>query len=296
VPAGTTAVASGVLRGRRTRNGRTTWQYRERKPMATELLQVGVGALDVTDGGSAAGVPLRHATPRAFTSRLAPAMATTASHMTWLRELVGRYPFENYGVLTAYAPITFALETQTLSLFPVGWFQTFPRQVYEPIMVHELSHQWFGDSVSPAQWSDLWLNEGHATWYQYLFSAQRGWLNLEGAIRQAYRFGDRWRAAYGPVALPTGANDADLFSPNVYEGAAVVLFALRQEVGDALFRRIERTWLQRYRYGVASTGDFITHASLIARRDLGGFLRPWLYGTTTPPMPGHPDWTVDPVS
>jgi aminopeptidase N len=296
VPADTAAVANGVLARRRTRTGRTTWEYRHRRPMATELLQVAVGALDVTQRGSAAGVPLRDATPRRHTSDLAPALSSTALHMLWLRDRLGGYPFENYGVLVADAAIPFALETQTLSLFSVGWFRAFPREFYEPIMVHELAHQWFGNSVSPAQWSDLWLNEGHATWYENLYAAERGWLDFEGSVRQAYRSGDRWRAAFGPVALPRSSNYLQLFSPNVYDGGAVVLFALRQEVGDALFRRIERTWVQRHRHGVASTEDFITHASLVARRDLSGFLRPWLYGTRTPPMPGRPDWTVDPAT
>jgi aminopeptidase N len=296
VPAGTTAVANGVLKGRRTRAGRTTWEYREKRPMAAELLQVAVGALDVTERGSVAGVPLRDATPRLHTAQLASALAGTAFQMAWLRDRVGRYPFENYGLLVADVPISFALETQTLSLFPVGWFRIFPRERYERIMVHELAHQWFGNSVSPAQWSDVWLNEGHATWYEHLYAGDRGWLDIDGFIRMAYRSGDRRRAAYGPVARPSASNDRELFNPNVYEGGAVVLYALRQEVGDDVFRRIERTWVQRYRYGVAGTEDFITHASLVARRDLGGFLRPWLYGTRTPPMPGHADWTVDPVS
>jgi aminopeptidase N len=296
VPEGTTAVANGVLTDRRTRARRTTWEYRERRPMATELLQVAVGDLDVTEDGSTGGVALRHATPRRFTAELAPVLAATRDHMTWLRDHVGRYPFDSYGVLVADAPIGFALETQTLSLFPVNWFRIFPRDRYERIMVHELAHQWFGDSVSPAQWSDLWLNEGHATWYEQLYAGERGWLDFEGYIRLSYRSGDRWRAAYGPVARPLGSRAAQLFSPNVYAGGAVVLFALRQEVGDSLFRRIERTWVQRHRHGVASTEDFVTHASLVARRDLSGFLRPWLYGTTTPPMPGRPEWTVDPVT
>ena len=105
------------------------------------------------------------------------------------------------------------------------------------------------------------------------------------------------RAAFGPVAAPIhGADDiAKMFSPNVYEGGALVLYALRQVVGDPTFREIERKWPRRYGGGSASTADFIAFASRIAHRDLTAFLTDWLYATTTPPMPGHPDWTVDPV-
>jgi aminopeptidase N len=73
-----------------------------------------------------------------------------------------------------------------------------------------------------------------------------------------------------------------------------VLYALRQVVGDATFREIERGWPQRFGGGPASTAGFIAFASQVARRDLTSLLTDWLYGTTTPPMPGHPEWSADP--
>ena len=112
-------------------------------------------------------------------------------------------------------------------------------------------------------------------------------------MRAVYAQGDQLRAAGGPVAAPRDA--ATLFGPNVYEGAALVLYALRQEVGDRVFREIEREWPRDVGGGPASTEDFIAFASHEAGRDLTPFLRAWLYGTRTPPMPGHPDWEVDPV-
>jgi aminopeptidase N len=100
------------------------------------------------------------------------------------------------------------------------------------------------------------------------------------------------------VAAPLhGADDIRrLFNPNVYDGGALVLYALRQVVGDPAFREIERAWLERYGGGSASTAEFIGFASRVAHKDLTAFLGDWLYGSTTPPMPGHPDWTVDPVT
>ena len=74
-----------------------------------------------------------------------------------------------------------------------------------------------------------------------------------------------------------------------------MLYALRQEIGTEAFDALERAWVTKYENGVASTGDFIALASKVAGRDLGAFLHAWLYDETTPPMPGHPDWTVDPV-
>jgi aminopeptidase N len=74
-----------------------------------------------------------------------------------------------------------------------------------------------------------------------------------------------------------------------------VLYALRQKIGDAAFMRVERAWVKHYEGRSASTDDFIALASRVSGRHLTSFLRSWLYSTTTPPMPGHPDWTVDPV-
>jgi aminopeptidase N len=175
---------------------------------------------------------------------------------------------------------------------------------YEPTMVHELAHQWFGDDVMPARWSDVWLNEGHATWYEWEYAQERGdpafYLeggSFESQMRASYAKGDQLRAQFGPVAAPVhGADDVfDLFSTNVYDGGALVLYALRQVVGDAAFRTLEREWPQRFGGGPASTADFIAFASQVAGQDLTKLLTDWLYGTKTPPMPGHPDWTVDPV-
>ena len=171
-------------------------------------------------------------------------------------------------------------------------------------MTHELAHQWYGDSVSPATWSDIWLNEGHATWYELTWAAQRGVLadghglqkatSLDAFMRQVYALGDRYRAADGPVALPL--DRAKQFSDNVYYGGALVLYALQQKVRAGGVRAARtRVGPSRGRASRGSTDDFIAFASASTGQDLGGFLRAWLYGTTTPPMPGHPDWTVEPV-
>ena len=81
----------------------------------------------------------------------------------------------------------------------------------------------------------------------------------------------------------------------MYDGGALALYALRQKVGAKRFNALERRWVAKYRGRSASTDDFIRLASRVAHKDLRTFLIAWLYGTRTPPMPGHPDWTVDPV-
>lgn len=300
VPAGTTAVANGELVRKSTTGSRTIWQYEQREPMATELAQVAVGALTVTPRGRQSGTAIRDVTPTRLTAGLDPKLATVKGHLAWMEGKVGDYPFRTYGSLVADASLGFALETQTLSLYDQLFFSEYPQGVWEPIMVHELSHQWFGDSVAPVRWSDIWQNEGHATWYEFTYAAEKGQLADDTGIadftelmRIIYSLGDNWRSVLGPVGKPLSGDPDDLFNINVYYGGALVLYALRQKIGDAAFQRLERTWVSTYRGKSASTDDFIALASRVSGQNLGPFLRDWLYGTTTPPMPGHPDWTVD---
>lgn len=202
-PAGLTAVANGLPGALPTRRagGPTTWTYRTLHPMATELAQVSVGTSEVVHHTGPHGLPLRDVVPAADRVRLEPWLKKTDGHVRWMEERVGRYPFENYGVLIARATTGFELETQTLSLFEHGLFSGnagYPEWYVEAVMVHELAHQWFGDSVSPRTWSDLWLNEGHATWYEALYADGLGKYSLERRMREAYQRSDQWRAAGGP--------------------------------------------------------------------------------------------------
>ncbi|MCX5404193.1 M1 family metallopeptidase [Streptomyces sp. NBC_00335] len=299
-PAGMTAVANGVpgaLPARRAGSA-TTWTYRTLHPMATELAQVSIGDSAVVHRTGPHGLPLRDVVPAADRERLEPWLKKTAGHIEWMEARVGRYPFENYGVLIAKARTGFELETQTLSLFESALFAGsggYPEWYVESVMVHELAHQWFGDSVSPRTWSDLWLNEGHATWYEALYADGLGKYSLERRMREAYQRSDQWRAAGGPPAAPKPAAPGEkigLFRPAVYDGAALILYALRQEIGVKAFDRVERRWVGEHRDGVAGTEDFVRLASQEAGRDLGAFLQPWLYGNKTPAMPGHPEWTA----
>jgi len=163
-------------------------------------------------------------------------------------------------------------------------------------MVHELAHQWFGDSIAPVRWQDVWLNEGHADWYQQLYTVQFFGLSLDEYMQAAYERGNQLRAQYGPVAKPTGNDIFTLFSDNVYSGGSLALYALRQVVGERTFNEVERSWVKRYKDESVSTEDWIAHVNRVSHRNLTHFLRDWLYGDTVPPMPGHPDWTADPVA
>lgn len=297
-PDGYTAVANGLPMGTRRTGHSTTWTYLSEHPMATELAQVSIGRTVVLHRRGPHGLPVRDVVPAKDEKLLEPWLEKTPAQIAWLEKKVGPYPFENYGLLIAEAQTGFELETQTLSLFEKGVFAepAYPKWYVESIMVHELSHQWFGDSVSPRTWSDLWLNEGHATWYEALYAEEIAHRPMATRMKAAYTLSDRWRASGGPPAAPKPSKNGQkisIFRPNVYDGAALVLYALRQEIGQSSFERLERVWTAAHRDGTATTADFEHLASVISGRDLSAFFAGWLYGEKTPPMPGHPDWKSD---
>lgn len=286
------AVAAGRLTAREPDGaGRTRWTYESATPVAGQLVQFAVGKYEVLETPGPGGVTLRDVVPPELVEPTAAYRALTADHLNWLTEKLGPYPFDTYGLLLADTGLGVALETQTLSLVPKADLLG-DKVSAERTMVHELAHHWFGNHVALARWSDLWLSEGHARFYERMYSEEHGGDSFEARMKDAYRQHDIWRRDFGPPAAPTEPN---LFKRMRYDGSALVLYALREEVGAESFAAVERLWLEWYGGRAASTLDFVDIASIAAGRDLAPFLNAWLYDTTTPPMPNHPDWTTDPL-
>ncbi|MDJ1130900.1 M1 family metallopeptidase [Streptomyces iconiensis] len=294
-PRAVTVVAGGLPAGRTRAGDNTVWTYRHMHPMATELAQVSIGRSAVVRSQGPHGLPLRHVVPVAQRKALAPWLDRTKEQIAWMERHAGRYPFENYGILAADAQTGFELETQTLSLFERELLtsRSYPSWYKQSLMVHELAHQWFGNSVTPRRWGDLWLNEGHATWYEWSYGAERGGPAVERRAREAYRQSDTLRKRFGPPAALKPSKEGgktELFTSMVYDGSAIVLYALRERIGAEAFARLQREWIARHRDGNASASDFMALAGEVSGQDQTAFLKKWLYGERTPPMPGHPDW------
>ncbi|MER6534523.1 M1 family metallopeptidase [Streptomyces sp900105755] len=291
-PQDLSAVANGRLVERvRQPGGRVQWTYDSEEPIAAQLVQLAIGKFTFVAGRGQGGPAVRDVVPDDLVTDTEAERSLTPQHLAWLEQHLGPFPFSRYGILVGDTDLPVALETQSLSLVPKGDLLG-DRVDAERNLVHELTHHWTGDSVAVRRWSDLWLSEGHARFYERLYSAEHGGVSMEDAMRAAYEQHDQWRHDDGAPAEPTAPT---LFKVMRYDGSALVLYALREKVGDATFDRIERTWVTRYRGRAAGTKDFVALASRLAGEDLTPFLTPWLYGSHTPPMPGHPDWQVDPV-
>ncbi|MFJ8826861.1 M1 family metallopeptidase [Streptomyces sp. NPDC102467] len=287
-PEGYVAAANGELTGKDKRpDGSTLWHFALRERMPTELLGIAVVKGTYLYGTSRTGLPLRHVVPQGQEDKYGPIVARTPDHLAWLEAKFGRYPFSVYGV-HIYDGYTDALENSTLTLMGTNWFKPNAdgNPTYENTMVHELTHQWFGDSVTPDDWQQAWLNEGPATYYAALYSEERGWSVMDDKMKATYAKLDAVRASDGPPGLPKA-----LGGVNIYDGGALVLYALQLRVGQRKFDRIMGLWPRRFRDRNVTSEDFIRHAvEATGERALDGFLRDWLFGAVNPPMPGRPDW------
>jgi aminopeptidase N len=256
-----------------------TYIWSTNYPVASYLVGLNIGLFDIETGQTPDGVKLRSYFPHDLPSKVRDTFAQTPEMVQFLSDIFGPYPFEEYGVVVANTSLGFALETQTMSLFgnDVGT----GRNPGDETALHELSHQWFGDSVSLEQWHDIWLNEGFATYAQWLWVEHTsGKQALDERVRLMYGFVNEENPP------PPGDPPADrLFNPGVYLRGGLTLHALRLNVGDDTFFKILKTYAARYRHGNATTDDFIAVSEEISGKQLHPLFDSWLHDPKMPDMP-----------
>jgi aminopeptidase N len=238
--------------------------------MSTYLASVATGEFDVTIETLDSGLVLRHAVHTSAVVSTGDSLDSTAEMIAAFEERFGPYPFQSYGVLVVPEPLAFALENQTLSLFGNSILGTPSGQ---PILAHELAHQWFGNHVSPATWDDIWLNEGFATWAEWWWTDRSGGPSMAEFAAEI---------PMGPLTdLPADA----LFGINVYWRGGLALEALRREVGDDTFAEILREWTSRYGGAIASTENLLALVTEMAGSTASNNLSQWVFSPTMPALP-----------
>ncbi|MEV6114958.1 M1 family metallopeptidase [Streptomyces sp. NPDC052109] len=277
VPEGLQAVSNGELADQSTKGGRTTYHWHTAQPMASYLATVAVGHFDIARGTGPHGLPILTAVDPTQAKASAKVLAQLPGIIKWEEYNFGPYPFSSTGVIVDRpGDAGYALETQNRPVFPADQFDT-------GTLVHELAHQWYGDSVTPESWQDMWLNEGFATYAEWLWREDHGGNSAQKTFMDLYNGDNEAIWAYPPAKPSSAAHISD--SP-VYQRGAMVLQKIRQKVGDDTFYDIIQGWAATRRHGSASTADFTAYVEKKApHKDFTEIWKDWLYGDGKPARP-----------
>ena len=278
VPKGLQAVSNGELKSETTKDDRTTFVWHSAEPMASYLATVAVGHYEITRSTLSDGLPVYTAVDPTQAAAGKRVLAKLPEILDWEQYNFGPYPFSSTGVIVDRPEDAgYALETQTRPVFP-GAPDT-------ATLVHELAHQWYGDSVTPRTWRDMWLNEGFATYAEWLWDEDHGGRTAQQTFDKLYATptDDSTLWGFAPAKPPSAAYISER---PVYDRGAMVLQKIRQTVGDDRFYDIIQGWAATHRHANADTAEFTAYVEKTAPgKDFSAVWKDWLYGDGKPAQP-----------
>jgi aminopeptidase N len=379
VPEPYSVAANGVPQAPADNEGQRTYEFVAAEPMASYLASVNIDQFRPQEQKGPNGLGIVNFFAADATEEHQAAFERFPEMIEALSEKFGPYPFEAAGNIMVGVPVGVAQEAQTRSVFGLG--------TSEQVIAHELTHQWFGDHVSLADWRDVWLKEGFAKYGEALWTEHAGgrsaldqWVRvtfeglmgiqripkialpnfleftqapeatlsrdqvqalielgasepveeatmaeilaqvpeegvsnrdlqpvLEDAPFEVFvlsfpdyaRFNALLQGQDEPDAVPdtsllieqmapppAGVQSADdLYTPGTYDRGALALHALRLKVGDGVFFKILRTYVDRFGGGNASSQDFLDLAAEVSGQDLDAFFKAWLTDPVIPDIP-----------
>jgi len=259
-------------------DGTATYRWAERYPIAPYLVSITAANFatfsdwyrySATDSMEV----LNYVLPQNL-QRAREALPVTVQMLQVFSGLFGLYPF----IAEKYGHCDFgwggAMEHQTM---------TSTTTYAENTIAHELGHQWFGDLITCANWQELWLNEGFATYSEALWRESRyGTGGYQATILPRMKSA---KSARGTLFVQDTADVRNLFdNSRVYSKGATVLHMLRHVLGDSLFFRSLRAYVadSRFRFKTATTNEFRALCEQVSRKDLGYFFDEWVWGENFP--------------
>ncbi len=270
------ATGNGVLAGVDTMpNGKKRYRWASTNPLTTYLVSVAATNYQTFShtytplaGGS---MPVDYYVYPEDFSDAQVSFSATVSMIEFYAQLFGEYPFvdDKYGMSSF--PFGGAMEHTTNTSY--GYPLINGAHTYDFVVAHELAHQWWGDSISPETWPNIWLNEGFATYSEALWFEHLG-----GSSSYASYMNGLYSSSFsGPVYDPF-----DLFSSTVYDKGAWVLHMLRGVMGDTAFFQGMRNWYTARKDGTGNTAQFQANMEALHGGTLDWFFAEWVYLANSP--------------
>jgi aminopeptidase N len=291
VPEGWVGIGGGVETPVVVKDGWATSVWKDPNPVATYLVPIAVDHFDVRRSVLPTGQPVVTALNPDQPDFVQDAAARYPEIMAFLQEKLGPYPHVAAGGIfidpgLGNKNFGGALETQTRPTYVSTWDD--PGEEVS-VIVHENTHEWYGDTVSVRQWRDICLNECFASYLQWMWSEAKEGADLDQKYRDHVQ--EKWddQAYWGHLLtdMCDGREDecdaGDVMNgQGVYDKGQLALHALRRTVGEKAFSEILRGWPARHRFGNASWTQFEQYAQQTAKKDLGGFFRAWFHSGERP--------------
>lgn len=276
VPSNLVVASNGLLTGVTTPvAGKKTYHWSERYPIATYLVSVTAHPYavinDVYQPLAGGTMPVVHYVVPSQLANATSGFAVTVNMLGAFAEAFGEYPFvdEKYG--HAQFPWGGGMEHQTCTSLHTGEYG-------RGIIAHELGHQWFGDLITCADFSHIWLNEGFATWLEaYWLEVSNGTVAYHQEMAAARYLGA------GTIFVEDPTDFAAIFNYDLtYQKASWVPHMLRHVMGDTAFFAGLRQYRAERGYGSATTAEFQAVMEAACGLDLHAFFQQWIYGQYYP--------------
>jgi aminopeptidase N len=289
VPASWTTVANGKLVSvSNASGGMKTWTWREGLPSSTYLITVVAGEFDEAKQ-SWRGLPVTYYAPKGRGDRLLPNYERTPAMMELFSKKLGvDYPWEKYAQVMVDDFVAGGMENTSATTNTSSSLKS-PKVIPEfpgdedPLISHELAHQWFGDLVTCKDWGNVWLNEGFATFFEMVWSEEH--YSKEQADFERWQKMKKWLDLANLYAKPMVRHDfedSSEFDGNAYDKGGLVLYMLRQQIGEERFYRGLRRYLEVNRGRNVVTADLIKAIEEANHIDVQHFFDQWVYGAGAP--------------
>ncbi|HVP36791.1 MAG TPA: M1 family aminopeptidase, partial [Terriglobales bacterium] len=259
-------------------DGTKTYKWHESYPIATYLISVAMTNYTIFSDyyhySPTDSMEVRYFVYPEYYDQAVEGYTVTVPAIEIYSQLFGQYPFirEKYGM--AHFPWGGGMEHQTCTSMLYYWYDAYA-------IVHELSHQWWGDYITCGSWHDIWLNEGFATYCEALYFEHMYGTSYYHSYMNSL---EQYARGSGTIWVQDTTDVNAIFSDLQYDKAGWVLHMLRHVVGDSAFFRSLRAYYSdpRFAYGTALTADFEGVCETVSGMDLSWFFQEWIYGTYRP--------------